>query len=215
MSWLGMFQVTKFRTWLSSDRYQKQKMLVNKGVFCGIDRFKETRLYLCTSTAPVCWMLSRQVSLQGILGLGGYGDVPKVCSLPEKMISKTLRSVYGGVMSFPLPPSLKTRRCYSTNSNQPLPSESASATHSKSDESESCDGNQPFFQCCATDKHGANTSVFHGPSACGNGTDTSYGHCGIYNKDGPGAECEHCRINDPTSSQYRNPTVSIPVYKYN
>lgn len=44
MSWLGMFQVTKFRTWLSSDRYQKQKLLVNKGVFCGIDRFKETRL---------------------------------------------------------------------------------------------------------------------------------------------------------------------------
>jgi len=123
-------------------------------------------------------------------------------------------SICGGAI-FPLPPSLKTRCSYSTNSNQPLPSESASATHSKSDESKSCDGNQSFFQCCATNKHGANTSVFHGPSACGNGTDTSYGHCGIHNKDGPGDEREHCRINDPTSSQYRNPAVSIPVYKYN
>lgn len=158
-------------------------------------------------------MASAQVSLPGVLRLGACGDVQEVCSLPEKPISKP--HVHGGVISFRLPPSLKTRRCYSTNSNQPLPSESASATYSKSDESESRDGNQPFFQCCATDEHGANTSVFHGPSACGNGTDTSYGHCGISNEDGPGAEREHCRINDPTSSQYRNPTVSIPVYKYN
>ncbi|PKU33041.1 epsin-2 isoform x2 [Limosa lapponica baueri] len=108
------------------------------------------------------------------------------------------------------------KRCrYSTDSNQPLPSESASAPHSQSDESEPCDGNQPFFQCCATDEHGANTSAFHGPRARGNGTDTSYGHCGLDNQDGPGAEREHCRINDPTSSQYRNPAVSVPAYKYN
>lgn len=150
----------------------------------------------------------------GWFGVGSMRGCTDGAFFAEKDDFQNL-NVYRGAISFPLPPSLKTRRSYSTNSNQPLPSESASATHSKSDESESCDGNQPFFQCCATNKHGANTSVFHGPSACGNGTDTSYGHCGFSNKDGPGAEREHCRINDPTSSQYRNPAVSVPVYKYN
>lgn len=119
-----------------------------------------------------------------------------------------------GAISFPLlPSSLQTRCRHSTNSNQPLPSEPASATHSKPDESQSRDGNQPFLQHRAADKHGANTSVFHGPSACGDGPDTSDGPCGVSNEDG--SRAERCRINDPTSSQYRHPTVSIPGYKYN
>ncbi|KAJ7403956.1 Epsin-2 [Willisornis vidua] len=104
-------------------------------------------------------------------------------------------------------------RRYSTDSNQPLPSESASATDPEPDESESRDGNQPFLQCCAPDEHGANTSVFHGPRARGNGTDPGDGQRGLDHQDGPGAE--HCRINAPTSPQYRNPTISLPVCKYN
>ena len=213
MSWLVMFQVTKFRTCLSSDYYQKWKLLVSKGMFCGIDRFKETDCTCAPAQLQFAEWHPRRFLHRVFWGWERVGMYRR-CVLCQKRQPPKPR-VYGGASSFPLPPSLKTRRCYSTNSNQPLPSESASATHSKSDESESCDGNQPFFQCCATDQHGANTSVFHGPSACGNGTDTSYGHCGIYNKDGPGAEREHCRINDPTSSQYRNAAVSIPVYKYN
>jgi len=209
-----MFQVTRFRTSLSSDYSQKWKLVFSKGVFCGIGWCKETD---CTC-APVQPQFAEGHPcrfLRGVFWVWDLVGMCRRCVLCQKRRSPKPR-VRGGTISSPLPPSsLKTRRCYSTNSNQPLPSESAPASHSKPDESEPRDGNQPFFQCRATDKHGANTSVFHGPSACGNGTDTSYGHCGVYNEDGPGAEREHCRINDPTSSQYRNPAVSIPVCKYN
>lgn len=89
MSWLGMCQVTKFRTCLSSDCYQKWKLLVSRGMFCGIDKFQETGCTCAPVQAPVCWMVSTQVSPQGVLGLGACEDVQKGRSSPEKTISKT------------------------------------------------------------------------------------------------------------------------------
>lgn len=137
---------------------------------------------------------------RGVLGRGMHtGSVPCQDRWLQPLV----------LMAVPHCPFSPRRRRYGSDSNQPLPGEPASASDPEPDASEPRDGQQPLVQHRAPSEHGANTSVFHGPRARGHGPAAGHGH------HPHGAGAEHCRINAPSSAQYRNAASSLPGCKYN
>lgn len=187
---MGLLQVNKFGTSDASRGCQQWELVVSEGLLEALAASREFSGR--GADAP-----------QGVLGMGMHtGNV--LCQ--ERRFQTPV------LMSLPLSlslPSLPLRRRYRSDSNQPLPGEPASATDPEPDESQPRDGQQPLLQHRAPHEHGANTSVFHGPRARGHGAAAGHGH----HQDGPGAE--HCRINAPSSAQYRNAASSLPGCKYN